>query len=378
MKKQTKIVTGVVAGLLCILLIGGGIAAYGIINSPTRILVSAASALLEEWEEADRENTEKPDMEKLLAIYQTGDYKADFDITMQNRYLDAETAMNGNCEYDATNRKMKMNSSIAVKGTELVNMEVYMDGKNMYMLYPDWFQGSLVLPAEKYSDGMLPESSGDVVEAAGFLKEIGGGLIRWMEGAEVERADGKDGSYQITIPKDKAKSIGDLEVQSDLKLLVQVENKNEITQITNEGMPCQIEKIGNVTMKIEFRRQEGRLASCEMILGTEEVSVDYTYLFGDAHSDLELTYKMEEAEVRVVFWGSVTGEGDVITMDAEGLRIYIDGKQSVAMEGLVHLMPLTEEIKKPDTKPEYNPLTMTEEDYMELIMQMGDKIANLF
>lgn len=378
MKKQTKVMMGVAAGLLCIVLIGGGIAAYSIINSPTRILMSAATGLLGEWEKADQKNTNKPDMEKLLTIYQTGDYKADFNITMQNRYFDTDTTLNGNCEYDTTNKKMKFKSSVAAKGTELVNMEVYMDGKNMYMLYPDWFKGSFVMSAEEYSEGVLPEPSDDVMETAGFAKEIGGQLIQCMTSAEVKKADGREGSYQITIPKDKVKSIGGLEVQSDLNFLVQVENKNEITQITNEGMPCQIEEIGNVMLKTDFRRQNGELTSYEMVVGTEEISVDYTYLFEDAHSDLELIYKTEDANVKLVFWGSVTGEGDVITMNTEGLRIYIDEEQSVSMDGLVHLMPLTEEIEKPDTEPEYNPLTMTEEDYMELIMQMGDKITNLF
>lgn len=378
MKNRTKIIVGAIAGFLCLALIGGGILAYNIINSPKRILLSAAAALSGEWEQASAKNTKQPDMEKLLAIYQTGDYQADFNITVQNKYFDTDTTLDGNCEYDKTNHKMKFKSSVAAKGTELVNMEMYTDGKNMYMLYPDWLQGSFVMSAEKYSESMLPEPSENVVETAGFSKEIGTKLIRCMADAEVKKADKREESYQITIPKDAVKDIGGLEVCSDLNFFVQIGKEDGITQITNEGMPCQIEEIGNVTIKIDFRRQAGELTSYEMFVGTEEISLSYTYLFENAHCELELIYQVEETNVRFVFWGNVIGEDEVITLDTEGMRIYIDDEQTLSMDGLVHLMPLAGEIEKPDTEPEYNLLTMTEEDYMQLIMQMGDKITNLF
>lgn len=380
MGKNKKVIIGIIAGILCIALAFGGLAVYKLINSPQRILLTAAANLTGEIEAAAKDISEQPDYATLLQMCASGDYKLDYNITMKNGYFKEETTLDGKCDYDTTNKCMNSTNKVALNGKGLVNMDFYVEQDKMYILYPDLINGSFIVPMEEYSEGLFQKPSDEMTDTAGIAVGFGKDVPELMKDARIEAVEGVKGSYRITIPKDSAAKIINEKQQllSDLVFVVKVEQGKNISEITNVDTPLQIEEIGDVTIDILFRRDEEGLTATEMIVNASETSLDYTYRYADGNCDVAAEYETEQGKAKLSFWGKVTGGEDKITLNIDGMRMHLNDEMIMAVDGLVNMMPLDEPIQKPDTEPEYDLLNMTTEDYMELFGQIGDKIYDLF
>lgn len=388
MKKSAKIILGVVIAIFCLLLAGGGAFAYMIYNSPERILIAAVNTLSQELEQAEKTQPEKPDIDTLIQIYTSGSFAAEYDITTQNSFFDRDTTLKGSCEYDLANRKLRSDNVVTMSNSlDTMKMEYYIDQEKMYVLYPDLLEGSFIMPLDEYvedTDSLFVEPSTELADTAGLLEGLEekavGNSIGLVESASVEKLKDQQGTYRVTIPKDKANEALDMEwkMQSDYVMDIKVEDNKYVTEISNAQTPLQVDEFGNISMTMSFHRTDGALTAVEILVDADDISMDYIFQYADANMDMKVECDVDGVKQKVSYWGTVTGNQDEIKMDMGGFRVYADDELVTSMSGLMTLKPLEGPVKKPKTEPEYDLLNMTEEEYMELFTQLGNKIYELF
>lgn len=376
MRDRKKIV--IIILLVIVLAIAGGVFGYKLFqNNPKRIMAKALTKLSNDLDTAVETGISPVDMDLLAKCYSTGDFKADFNISIKNKYYSDTTNMEGDCAYDTTNKRMLTSTKIALGGTSLTTVKLYADDKKVYMMYPDLIKGSFMIPIEEYADGMFQKPAEGVDGVAALSNHFEKDVLKAGLTAKVEKIENSD-NYEITIMKDVLNSnlSENMQLESDLVLQIFMDGEN-ITEITNNDRPIRIGDMGKVTIDLKFIREGENITESAMIIGTDEISANYGYQYAEGISDIVLEYEEDGIEGKMVFRGKIRNNEDVVKLDITELKLFIDGTLTTDLSGLMHMSALDKPVEKPDTDPEYDLMNMTTEDFMDIISEAGTGIMDL-
>ena len=382
--KKSKRTLIIIIICLCVALAGGGaFAFFQLKNSPKRKLLQAANTLSAAITAAADEEKGQPDLNKLAALYTSGEYAMSYNASLRNSYYTEETMIEGKSLLSTSDKKMKSSNKVDFNTFGKISMDIYAEDDKVYMLYPGLMEeGSFVIPLEQYEAGLFQTPPSEITDATEITSELQKNIVAMMLVAGVEDIPDKAGEYHVILPKDKVNEAfgGKAKLDSDMVLTVTLAEDKYVTQITNEGSPLAIDGIGDATLKMTFQWDGESLSSTGIIAKAEKLSMDYNYTYEDAKYVLTAEYEQSGVKAKISFEGKIKTEkdSDEITLNIDRFQTYMDEKQVMSVDGLVVLSPLSEEIEKPEhLEPEFDITSMSMEDYAKLYDMVGDKILGL-
>ncbi len=379
--KQSKKGILIIIACICVALAGGGIFTYARWkNSPQRKMLNAATRLSGAVADAGGKEGQ-PDLNRLMCLYTSGKFATSYNATVRNSFYTEDTVIEGKSLYSTPDKQMKSDNQVDMNTFGKVHVQLYADDQKVYMLYPDWMEGSFVFPIAQYDKNLFQTPPAEMADATEITTGIQDHVIALMLVSKVEAMEGEKGSYHVTLDKDKIKEAfgGKADVKEDVTLSVSVEKEDRITSISNEQSPLALEGIGDAILHMTFEWEEENVISMKVNVEADKLTMDYTYTYEDAKCDLTAQYEQLGTMMKIAFAGKVKTEkdSDEITLNIDRFQSYIEDDMILSLDGLVVLSPLEETIEKPDAlEPEFDLMHMTTDDYAKLYGMLGDKLLN--
>ena len=379
--KQSKKGILIIIACICVALAGGGIFAFARWkNSPQRRMLNAATRLSGAITAAAGEEGQ-PDLNRLMSLYTSGKFAASYNATVRNSFYTEDTVIEGKSLYSTPDRQMKSDSEVDMNTFGKVKVQLYADDQKIYMLYPDWMEGSIIFPIAQYDKNLFQTPPVEMADATEITTGIQDHVIALMLVSEVEAVGKETGSYQVTLDKKKLEEAfgGKAEVKEDVTLSVSVEGEDHITSISNEMSPLELKGIGDTVLHMTFDWEDENVTSMKVTAKADKLSMDYTYTYADAKCDLTAEYEQLGTMTKIAFAGKVKTEkdSDEITLNIDSFKTYVEEDLLLSLDGLVILSPLEETIEKPEhLEPEFDLMHMTTDDYAKLYGMLGDKLLN--
>lgn len=452
------VIIGIAGGVVAAALVGIGVCAGIILNSPTVKLTNGVAKLFSEYEASTQTVNKALGMEKMDTAFMADKYKAvvDADLYDIDGMDEFSLGLNTTIMCDYKNRKFSEEIGISVAYYEALGMTLAVDDTTVYLDMPKLYDGSITFDTQNINEqinnslfidylGMEEvdeEMSINVFENAAYqvgelTKEYKEDIKKLIKNAEIEKADGvlkleigeksvPCKGYVVSVKEDdinallktyyeKTKTAKEQQymLDSDVKVLVYMDGKNNIKQIQTEDDIMIEDSEEGVSFAARLLGEKNAFEDVQVKMETEvegeKMEVDVSYASGVEESDvvmnMQLIVKAEKtdllgmdcdiridkkskagdmdiefnlADVNMKINGELaydTDTKDVLGMDITNCEVVVDEEKVGSFDMSMRLEPLKEEINISPSKT-YPIFEFTEEDFASFVLNVYEHLED--
>lgn len=417
-KKQKVIV--VVCGVLIVVVLVVTVLFAVLRRSDKAKLLEAATKLVNELD-AQGVGAQMEQMDALIAMYSSGQYEADMNISLRTQAYPKELTLSGTYQHDQEKKCAQAVCSVGIDGQKAIDAALFANESELTLQMPDLADAGFIFPlkeyGKKYNQSVLAKIQKNTLpedfevnlfentelpsmKLSDCYSIYGTSLLKIITAAKVTLLEDKE-TYEVVLPKDiieKAMGEGSIVLDEELIIHIVVDAENNICQIENAMCPVMVDG-SEVTAKVVFVRADSleqgesegtqvkknlkakdkgkisggqRLTNMQVDVQNGDVSVAYGYEFAENRSNLLVNFQQNSKARQIEFAGIMDQENEG-QVKIEQFALYEEGVQKVSMNGLVTLRSLSHEIVVPSPKKEYRIFEMDELDMIMMLTEVGVK-----
>lgn len=419
LSKKQKVIA-VVCGVLILVVLVVTVLFAVLRRSDKAKLLEAATKLVNELD-AQGVGAQMEQMDALIAMYSSGQYEADMNISLRTQAYPKELTLSGTYQHDQEKKCAQAVCSVGIDGQKAIDAALFANESELTLQMPDLADAGFIFPlkeyGKKYNQSVLAKIQKNTLpedfevnlfentelpsmKLSDCYSIYGTSLLKIITAAKVTLLEDKE-TYEVVLPKEiveKTMGEGSIVLDEELIIHIVVDAENNICQIENAMCPVMVDG-SEVTAKVVFVRADSpeqgesegtqvkknlkakdkgkisggqRLTNMQVDVQNGDAGVTYSYVFAENRSDLVVNYLQDGKACQIEFSGVINPD-NANQVKIEQFALYEEGVQKVSMNGLVTLRSLSNEIVVPSPKKEYRIFEMDELDMIMMLTEVGVK-----
>ncbi len=419
LSKKQKVIA-VVCGVLILVVLVVTVLFAVLRRSDKAKLLEAATKLVNELD-AQGVGAQMEQMDALIAMYSSGQYEADMNISLRTQAYPKELTLSGTYQHDQEKKRAQAVCSVGIDGQKAIDAELFANESELTLQMPDLLDAGFIFPlkeyGKKYNQSVLAKIQKNTLpedfevnlfentelpsmKLSDCYSIYGTSLLKIITAAKVTLLEDKE-TYEVVLPKEiveKTMGEGSIVLDEELIIHIVVDAENNICQIENAMCPVMVDG-SEITAKVVFVRADSleqgesegtqvkknlkakdkgkisggqRLTNMQVDVQNGDAGVTYSYVFAENRSDLVVNYLQDGKACQIEFSGVINPD-NANQVKIEQFALYEEGVQKVSMNGLVTLRSLSNEIVVPSPKKEYRIFEMDELDMIMMLTEVGVK-----
>lgn len=354
MKKGAII--GLICGAAAVGLAAIGVSVTVILNSPVVRVEKGIAKFLTDIGASGEQFNEGMGLSKIRSESNGQNYQSTYEVDIYDMegLEDLSLGVDGTIQCDYDNEKLKEEFSLSLAYYEFVSCQMTVDKTDVYLEIPVLYDGSIVFDSqnidEQFNNSIFKEAaememdeelSLDFFEkptnsSGNFYKEYKKSIDQMIKNADISKYEGtlnieiagkdtKCKGYLVTFKKRDVNKVleslyGESDsdevtyaLEKDLKLLIYMDNKNNIRQIQTEDDICMEDLGGSMSVALRFTGKDNIFDVMKGKMGFtidgETATVNFDYTSGMEDKEIKQKLQMKAS----------TDDTDLIGMDYEAV-----------------------------------------------------------
>lgn len=276
LSKKQKVIA-VVCGVLILVVLVVTVLFAVLRRSDKAKLLEAATKLVNELD-AQGVGAQMEQMDTLIAMYSSGQYEADMNISLRTQAYPKKLTLSGTYLHDQGKKHAQAICSVGIDGQKAIDAELFANESELTLQMPDLADAGFIFPlkeyGKKYNQSVLAKIQKNTLpedfevnlfentelpsmKLSDCYSIYGTPLLKIITAAKVTLLEDKE-TYEVVLPKEiveKAMDKKGVTLEDDMVFYTVVDEENNICEIENMASPIEIE--GNAFVaNVVFERGE--------------------------------------------------------------------------------------------------------------------------